>query len=239
MRRASLKNFFNKPEWSKRAHGKPNGSFVNSALGFPLKTPQGERQKGSYSTKGSSIPLVIKETLERQLEKSWDKKVVDDVDERRYLIDSLCSSRMGGNSSTSTSFCGDLVVRASEDVEKGCMANKDEGICLNPLRIVLADGCETHIREETRLEFAQEKGRKEIYREGFLVSSKDGEEESDSWLMGSFARFFACSGLPTEGFEEEILHLMRKMNEKKLQEGGLIRKNHNQKVRCLIVNKGG
>ena len=115
------------------------------------------------------------------------------------------------------------------------MADKDEGICFNLLRIALADGCETHIREETHLEFVQEKGRKEIDGEGFLVSSKDGKEESDSWLMGSFARFFACLGLPTEGFEEEILHLMGKMNEKKLQEeGGLIRKNHSQKVLLFV-----
>ena len=171
---------------------------------------------------------MIEETLEQRLENSYDKKVADDVDERKYPVDSLCSSGMG-DSSTSTPFCGDLVVRASEDVEKGCMADKDEGICFNLLRIALADGCETH------LEFVQEKGRKEIDGEGFLVSSKDGKEESDSWLMGSFARFFACLGLPTEGFEEEILHLMRKMNEKKLQEeGGLIRKNHSQKVLLFV-----
>ena len=35
-----------------------------------------------------------------------------------------------GDSSSSTPFCGDLVVRTSEDDEKGCIANKDEGICL-------------------------------------------------------------------------------------------------------------
>ena len=95
----------------------------------------------------------------------------------------------------------------------------------------MADGCETHTREETHLVFVHEKGRKEINGEGFHVCSKDGEEEPDSWLMGSLARFFACLGLSTEGFEEEILHLMGKMNDKKLQEEwGLIRKNQSKKV---------
>ena len=43
--RASLEHIFNKYEWSKRAHGRPNRSFFNSALGFPLKTPQGGRER--------------------------------------------------------------------------------------------------------------------------------------------------------------------------------------------------
>ena len=73
----------------------PMDPFFNSALGFPLKTPQGERHEGPYSTKGSSIPLVIEETLKQRLEKRCDKKVADDVDERRCLIASLCSSGMG------------------------------------------------------------------------------------------------------------------------------------------------
>ena len=53
---------------------------------------------------------MIEETLEQRLENSYDKKVADDVDERKYPVDSLCSSGMG-DSSTSTPFCGDLVVR--------------------------------------------------------------------------------------------------------------------------------
>ena len=54
------------------------------------------------------------------------------------------------------------MVRALKDVEKGCMADKDEGICLNPLRIVLVDSCKTHTREETHLEFVQERAGKKL-----------------------------------------------------------------------------
>ena len=64
------------------------------------------------------------------------------------------------------------------------MADGDEWIFLNPLRIVLADGCETHTREETHFDFVQEKGKKEIDGEGFPMCSIDGIEEFDSWLMG-------------------------------------------------------
>ena len=48
--------------------------------------------------------------------------------------------------------------------------------------------------------------------------------------MRSFARFSGCLGLPTEGFEEEILHLLRGMNDKKSQqERGLVLESRNPK----------
>ena len=48
--------------------------------------------------------------------------------------------------------------------------------------------------------------------------------------MGSFAKFSACLGLPTKGFEVEIWHLLRGLNDRKTKkEGVLVQKNPSHK----------
>ena len=98
---------------------------------------------------------------------------------------------MGGISSASTPFYGDLVVRVSEVDEKGSDEDGEVGPCVNPLRIVMADCYEALIGEEDQLELGHEEGRKETDEEGVPRSSTSEEEDIESWIMGSFAKFSA------------------------------------------------
>ena len=50
------------------------------------------------------------------------------------------------------------------------------------------------------------------------------EEEGSvlgSWMNGSFVNLYRCLGMPTEGFEGEILFLLRRMEEMKNIKGNL------------------
>ena len=66
-----------------------------------------------------------------------------------------------------------------------------------------------------------EEGAKEY--DGRALPAKDMErvlekEEGSvlgSWMNGSFVKLYHCLGMPTEGFEGEILLLLRKMEERK------------------------
>lgn len=78
------------------------------------------------------------------------------------------------------------------------------------------------------------------------------EEEgstSDSWINNSFVSFYHCLGMPTEGFEGEILSLMKRMQERKELKGNRARKRRKvqkasrferelKKLKCS-VNYGG
>ena len=53
------------------------------------------------------------------------------------------------------------------------------------------------------------------------------EEEGSvlgSWMNGSFVNLYRCLGMPTEGFEGEILLLLRRMKERKNLKGDLVGK---------------
>ena len=51
-------------------------------------------------------------------------------------------------------------------------------------------------------------------------------ESGEGWSSSSLARFSRCLGMPTEGFEEEILYLLRRMKGRIEQKGkeGVTRK---------------
>ena len=85
------------------------------------------------------------------LERNIDDKASDvamDSDEPRYTAVPFCSSGMGEISSTSTSFCGDLVVRVLKDDKKGSIEDGKGGLCVNLLRMVMNDGVEAIFEEE-------------------------------------------------------------------------------------------
>ncbi|RVW53546.1 hypothetical protein CK203_092382 [Vitis vinifera] len=68
--------------------------------------------------------------------------------------------------------------------------------------------------------------------EGRVLPTKDVErvlEEEEgsvlgSWMNGSFVNLYRCLGMPTEGFEGEILLLLRRMKERKNLKGDLVGK---------------
>ena len=98
--------------------------------------------------------------------------------------------------------------------EKGSIEDVKEGLCVNLLRMMMNDGVEAFFEEEGQIVLRQVEGRKDFVEEGVPLFSRSGAEETESWLLGSFARFSYWLGLLTKGFEEEILHFLRRMNDK-------------------------
>ena len=90
---------------------------------------------------------------------------------------------------------------------------------VDPLRVIWAYG------KERDAPIFLDEGVKES--EGGEMPTKVVEkvlEEEDkgvlgSWMNGSFVKLFRCLGMPTEGFEGEILKLLRKMEERKNLKG--------------------
>ena len=63
-----------------------------------------------------------------------------------------------------------------------------------------------------------------------------GDVSTDPWLNGKFAHFSRCLGMPTEGFKEYILGLMRKMKEKMNQVSKGNCESRQRHLHCLIVS---
>ena len=55
-----------------------------------------------------------------------------------------------------------------------------------------------------------------FYEEGNALVEVGGDEEV-SWLAREFTNFCVCLGMPTKGFEEDVLSLFRRMKERKEQ----------------------
>ena len=93
---------------------------------------------------------------------------------------------------------------------------------MDPLRMILADGREAEVSDLV----GRESGNTEELSVGALerVSQEDEEERGKEgdlcWQSSSLAKFSRYLGMPTEGFEGEILFLL-KMKERKLQKGKL------------------
>lgn len=56
------------------------------------------------------------------------------------------------------------------------------------------------------------------------VSEEDNRSVLGSWMNGDFINLCKCLGMPTEGFEGEILLLLRRMEERKIFKGGVAEK---------------
>ena len=110
--------------------------------------------------------------------------------------------------------------------DQGSGSEAVEGAVMCPLRMILADGREVEV-----LDLAGRESRTfEEVSEGVLerVSQEDEEERDEEgelcWHSSSLAKFSRYLGMPTEGFEEEILFLLKRMKERKLQKRKLIGK---------------
>ena len=94
---------------------------------------------------------------------------------------------------------------------------------MGPLRMILADGREVEVSDLV----GRESGNSKEVSEGVSerVSQEDEEERVEEgelcWHFGSLDKFSRYLEMPTEGFEGEILFLLKRMKERKLQKGKL------------------
>ena len=115
---------------------------------------------------------------------------------------------------------GVAIARVSD---QGSGSKAVRGTVMGPLRMILADGREVKVSD---LE-GRESGTFEEALEGVSerVSQKDEEERDEEgelcWHSSSLAKFSRYLGMPMEGFEGEILFLLKRMKERKLQKGKL------------------
>ena len=107
--------------------------------------------------------------------------------------------------------------------DRGSGSEAVGGAVMGPLRMILADGREVKVSD---LE-GRESGTFEEALEGVSerVSQKDKEERDEEGELcehsSSLAKFSHYLGMLTEGFEGEILFLLKRMKERKLQKGKL------------------
>ena len=84
---------------------------------------------------------------------------------------------------------------------------------VDPLRIIGADGREREISYDMEKDVKESEGG-EMPTE---VVGRASEEENRSglglWMNGDFVNLCRCLGMPMEGFEGEILLLLRRMEE--------------------------
>ena len=93
-----------------------------------------------------------------------------------------------------------------------------EGIDLDPLRMIMANGRETEVLRSPRMALVIV-GKKVEKVVGWDITEERNEVGEQCWQSSCLARFSRCLGMPTEGFEGEILLLLKRMKERKLQKG--------------------
>ena len=65
-----------------------------------------------------------------------------------------------------------------------------------------------------------EEGTEDVLERDTQESMEEGNEMGEScWQSSCLAKFSRCLGMPTEGFEGEILFLLKRMKEMKFQKG--------------------
>ena len=115
---------------------------------------------------------------------------------------------------------GAVMARASD---RGTVSDDEGGAVMDPLRMILADGREVEVSNLV----GREPRNTEVVSVGVLerVSHEDkekrGKEGNLCWQSSSLAKFSRYLGMPTEGFEGEILFLLKRMKERKIQKGNL------------------
>ena len=94
---------------------------------------------------------------------------------------------------------------------------------MGPLRMILADEREAEVSDLA----GRESGSSEEASKGVsgMFSQENEEERVEEgelcWHSSSLAKFSRYLGMPTEGFKGEILLLLKRMKERKLQKGKL------------------
>ena len=164
-----------------------------------------------------------------------DEALLEEVS--RYSLPenrSLLSFRDRGLLSSSSSFCGEknedvMAVRDLVALEGPYVVN-EEGRA-DPLRIIEVDGREREISFDMEKNIKGSKGGEMTVEVTGRVSEEDNRSVLGSWMNGDFINLCKCLGMPTEGFEGEILLLLRRMEERKIFKGGVAeKKRKGQKV---------
>ena len=114
----------------------------------------------------------------------------------------------GGRVSSSSTLSGGkgAVIELDERCGNDAVEEESEGkLNFTPLRV-----CPAEVRDDQMgvgVSFMLEEGRGEGVE-------KEGEDE-ESWRYSCLARFCQCLGMPSEGFEREILQLLNKIRERR------------------------
>ena len=148
----------------------------------------------------------------------------------RYSLPENCSLLSFGDRgllSSSSSFCGEknedvMAVRDLVALEGPYVVN-EEGRA-DPLRIIEVDGREREISFDMEKNIKGSKGGEMTVEVTGRVSEEDNRSVLGSWMNGDFINLCKCLGMPTEGFEGEILLLLRRMEERKIFKGGVAEK---------------
>ena len=87
--------------------------------------------------------------------------------------------------------------------------------------MVLVDGREAEVSGVSGLANERtEEGTKVVLDRAPQEMMEEGDEGGGlSWQSSCLAKFSRCLGMPTEGFEGEILFLLRRMKERKIRKG--------------------
>ena len=122
-------------------------------------------------------------------------------------------------SSSSLSGPDGLFVTTDGGFSQGCSSEIGGGIELGPLRMILADGREAEVSRLSRLANEMtEEGMKDVLDRAPYEIIEEGNEVGElSWQSSCLAKFSRCLGMPTKGFEGEILFLLKRMKERKSQ----------------------
>ena len=112
-----------------------------------------------------------------------------------------------------------VIIQSSSSVEVG-------GAVMGPLRMIWADEREAEVLEMAGREAGVFGEKSEGVTDRILHEDMEEREEEGEpcWQSSSLAKFSRYIGIPTEGFEGEILLLLKRMKERKIQKGKLDRK---------------
>ncbi|RVW40183.1 hypothetical protein CK203_086217 [Vitis vinifera] len=112
--------------------------------------------------------------------------------------------------STPSGWDGESVVMARVS-DWGKVSEAEGGAAMGPLRMILADGREVEVSDLAGRESGTSKEASEGVSE--RVSQEDEEERVEEgelcWHSSSLAKFSRYLGMPTEGFEGEILFCLK------------------------------
>ena len=144
-----------------------------------------------------------------------------------YTTPPLCSLFFLGKRdlSSSSSFLGldRTLVTIGRGSDRGCVSKEVVLLVMDLLRVILADGRETEgsgfsTKELGVVEEALEDSLERTTQEDL----EEGEETgTHSWSSSCLAKFSHCIGMLMEGFEGEILTLLKMMKERKDHKGKL------------------
>lgn len=148
-----------------------------------------------------------------------DEALLEEVS--RYSLPENCSLLSFGDRghlSSSSSFCGEknkdfMAVWDLVALEGPYLVN-EEGRA-DPLRIIEANGREREISFDMEKNIKESKGGEMTIEVMGRVSEEDNRSVLSSWMNRDFINLCKCLGMLTEGFEREILLLLRRMEERK------------------------